>query len=187
MEISENELEQMIFSSTQSKIRDKGLKCYDHQNLFRQLNLGSDYGRADLVGLDLWKKSKSKDLPRRFVATVYELKKEKVGTATLLQAARYGGGLQRFAKDRYGQDIIVKTVLIGSEVDTHCDFIHLLYPLNFYLKVYTYSFGIDGLLFNEVDPFHYKDSLHFGTLENINFRKIHRELYSPPVYIEPPF
>jgi len=168
MKFLEKNLEQIIFESNKDKLYNKGL--YVSGKLLRQVRIGN-YGIADLVEYsrpyynDVLKKCYKGKI------TVYELKQEKVGVSTFLQALGYLKGIRKFLEKRGSDDYYdYQMVLIGSELEINnnfCylpDFIELINSSDFYdnpkfgLSVYTYDYKIDGIEFVTMSGYSLKNN-----------------------------
>lgn len=140
MEFTEEEIEEMIWKASQTEegkeiLAERGLVI--DGKMFRQLNL-NPYGIADIITIE-W--------PLEFeraVVTVYELKRGMIDEETLMQAAKYVTALQHFLDD---YDVEFEMCLIGKNIQTKGDFV-LLYNLISKVRIYTYTFGLEGVTFH---------------------------------------
>lgn len=154
MEISEKELEDLIWSKIKasefSDLQAKGLPMNNNNKYFRQFNFGS-YGVADIVGVCAVKLSNS----WRLYLSIFELKKDRIGSKTLSQAARYVKAAQRMAcqwNEKYAKNRIIELDisihLIGDSVETG-GFVYLADIFD-KINIYTYSIDFDdGLCFDK--------------------------------------
>jgi len=160
MDFLEKDLEDVIFNSDRDTLCDRGLRV--DGVLKRQVRIGN-YGIADLVtyekpsyfgfGKGHWKG----------MITVYELKNKNINIHTLLQAVNYLKGIQSFLELRgIKKHYNYRIILIGRSIDVSSSFIYLtdlvstIYttsfvddPTSFILSYYTYSYDINGILFNK--------------------------------------
>lgn len=181
MNILEKDIEELIFENIEDSelMKRHGFRKLE-KKYYRQPNLGT-YGIADLIGVSITSHSTA----RQISFTVYEIKKEQINTATLIQASRYIKGLKHLMK-RFNHDKIVtvryNVVLIGKSLDTGSDFVFLLDLID-NLTTYTYELDfIRGLVFvkhcgydytnqSEIDlsDYHYdivKGNLHTNKVES---------------------
>lgn len=165
MDFLEKDLEEIIFNSFKAdrglSLRKRGLDI--DGRMLRQFKIGN-YGVCDLITLDVEYEPYynpelinsddnvlySEVLKKKTIITIYELKKDKIGISALLQASRYAKGIKRCMNQLYSRcdvdDFKVKIVLIGRTIDTSGSFCYL--PDIFDdLKVYTYSYSLNGLIF----------------------------------------
>lgn len=155
MKFLENDLEEIIYTTSKNKLIEKGLPVYG--KLFRQLRIGN-YGIADLVEIERISEIHNNNVWQKLIITIYELKKDKIGISAFLQAVGYLKGIKRYIEVKYPLicDLEFKIVLIGSKVDTSSTFTYLtdLLPTisdgEDFLANYTYSIDIDGLEFNRI-------------------------------------
>lgn len=157
MKFLEKDLEEIIFKAKKQDLKQKGLNVKG--KVYRQLRIGN-YGVADLVTFE-------REFCREWgahnlVITVYELKKDKIGISTFLQALGYLKGIKRYLSDRYpSYHLCYKIVLIGKIIDISSTFVYLS---DFYddLENYTYDYGINGIEFKKQKGY---------KLTNENFKK----------------
>lgn len=157
MNFLEKDLENIIWESDNAKLQQKNLNIEGKK--FRQLRIGN-YGILDLLTVE--KKyypcfGQNAVIPYLNI-TVYELKKEKVGVSTLLQAVRYVKGIKSYLEEKK-PDIEFKLhiTLCAKEVDIHSSFIFLLDLIDEEIDVpngklnsvsaYSFDYGIDGINF----------------------------------------
>ncbi|PRY40829.1 hypothetical protein CLV58_10612 [Spirosoma oryzae] len=169
MDISEKDLEDMIFEAAQtvegqSALRDRGFPIIG--KVLRQVTL-SDYGRADLLSISCNRLNINGTRGDRYVTIrIYELKKGEIGLSTLGQVDRYKTAVRHFANsipELKGVHVDIYVVLVGSSIEKGSDF---LYSVNSRSDLYLceYSFGIDGLRFTTYgegwDFWHKKNAAH---------------------------
>jgi hypothetical protein len=163
MEISEKELEGMIYQAVQTSygrefLFARGLDVYG--KFYRQVRLGK-YGVADMIsvhslGRNMEHLSSGDKMIRWVDITVYELKKGPINTDAVLQAFRYISALKRLLKPktslpekRIGYSFNIR--LIGDSLDQSTDLIFLLESLNHRVRVYEYNFDFRGIFFDEIE------------------------------------
>lgn len=174
MDISERELEDMLFDAAQTvdgqhDLRERGLPI--HGKMIRQQSL-CEYGRADLLTIE--RQGKVVDgfnVTPTVYLTIYELKKGEIGFSALGQVDRYRTAAYAYAKlapELQGYNIVVEAVLIGDSLDNKSDF---LFTTNFIKGLYlcTYSFDYRGLKFKSHSS---KD--YFWNRENYTQPKVDR-------------
>ena len=162
MKFLEKDLEGIIYDTYRNnkcELRDRGLHIYG--DVKRQLRIGN-YGILDLLTACrmyefetevLWNEDsgifEQKEIKRPLLRiSVYELKKDKVGISAFLQCYNYIKGLKDwFKKHKPEMNVSFDAVLIGRELDTSGSFCFLP-DLIGDLQIYTYSYDIDGLKFN---------------------------------------
>lgn len=144
MNILEKEIEDIVFSTSNGLLRERGLFLRGMK--FRQVNLGS-YGIADIICVDMQKY----DISQWGIAiTIIELKKNLIDVNTLMQSARYEKGIQRLLKRSHNLSSCSVTyhhILIGKEIQENGDFVFLADAM-YNANIYTYSIDIEkGILF----------------------------------------
>lgn len=151
MSFLEKTLEEIIFNADKNILYERGL--YITGKLVRQLRIGN-YGVADLVSFTRLNKYERDQIGMHI--DVYELKKDKIGVATFMQAIGYVKGIESYLKQRkYKYDISFSINLIGSSIENGSSFSYLtdLIPCNengySFLNVFTYSYEIDGIRFKD--------------------------------------
>lgn len=157
MKFLEKDLEDIIYNNAKA-CYDRGLKMGTPGRtgiLMRQVKLG-DYGVADMIAIEVnlqpvyapWEES----FHREVILTIIECKLNEVNVSTYLQAKRYKAALtqilQFYSLDN--TDITINTVLIGQTVDVNSDFI-FQYQDDKDCTIFTFTYGIDGIHFEEVD------------------------------------
>lgn len=141
----EKDLEDLIIHSDPPALEERGLSINSDIKFLRQVRIG-EYGIIDLLGyLPFFEKSETcaTDL------TIFELKQNEINIQSLLQLSRYRKGIELiFPK------CDITGVLIGRKIDLNSDFIYLASQVDS-LEIYTYSYGIEGLLFDQIYPSSY--------------------------------
>ena len=153
MKFLEKDLEEIIFTTSKEKLSQRGLHM--EGKLYRQLRVGK-YGIPDLIEVDRHAVIvNNKFSHHRVSITVYELKKDKVGVSTFMQALDYIKGVKRLLELRsISVDVDYSIVLIGRSIDDNSSFAYLPEFLHnsegcSFLRNITYSYGIDGIKFKE--------------------------------------
>lgn len=164
MEFLEKDLEDILYNAPVKDIENRGLYCFRHHALFRQVNLGS-YGIADLVSVCFSRKD-------RIIVTVYELKQKTISINTFLQAVGYVKGLQEVCPlfNIKKRRVDFHIVLIGSKIDLSGQFCYLPSVFPHGVSYYTYKYDYDGIKFCPEDEYklpHYKPPI--STVEEIGF------------------
>ena len=162
MTFLEKDLEQIIYDADKELLAEKGL-CINGK-LFRQLRIGN-YGIADLVTHKRpYFHSYFNGLCKGEI-TVYELKQNKIGISTFLQALGYLKGIKHYLKNRNLEyNYNYRIVLIGNEIDLNSTFIYLNDFVNwddnenlinsiseFHLELYKYSYEFNGINFKLIN------------------------------------
>ena len=168
MKFLEKNLEQIIFESDKDNLQDKGL--YIGGKLFRQLKIGN-YGISDLVEYSRPYYNEVLNKMYKGKITVYELKQEKIGVSTFLQALGYLKGIRKFLENRGTDDYYdYEIVLIGSELELNnnfcylTDFMYVVGDSEFYddpslgLSIFTYDYKIDGIEFKRSLGYYLKNN-----------------------------
>lgn len=157
MNFLEKDLENIIWESDNERLQEKNLPIYGKK--YRQLKIGS-YGILDLLTVKkrYWY-SVDDDLYIPYLdITVYELKKEKVGVSTFLQAVRYVKGIKSYLEEKHCMEAKYNIVLCAKEVDIHSSFIFLVdlimpmkEPNNLLNSISAFSFDytLDGIVFKK--------------------------------------
>lgn len=170
MKFLEKDLEEIIYeyyNYDSFELIERGLNI--DGNLKRQLKIGN-YGIADIVSfrkkytyefnpMPRNKKGKvffREDIYSYLDITVYELKKDKVGISTFLQAVNYAKGIKDYLTYRGFNDFKLNIVLIGGSIDDSGSFCFLPSVFND-IKIYTYRYEIDGLHFKLEDGYILKE------------------------------
>lgn len=169
MTFLEKDLEQIVWESDNKKLQDRGLEIEGKK--FRQLRIGN-YGIADIVTLskapliDYVGQKAFYDM-QIITINVMELKKDIINIETFLQAARYIRGIQRYMERKElfdGHPIQFVVTLVGRVIDQDSGFEYLPdiicgtidddvmtghYDRPLQLKIYTYSYDLDGITFEQ--------------------------------------
>lgn len=151
MNFLEKDLEEIIYHADKKLLADRGLTITG--KLKRQLKIGN-YGICDLVEI-------SKD--EKIEINIIELKQNEINVNSFMQAIGYLRGAIDFLerKRNYNLRSIRKNycfaiTLIGRKINFNDNFCYLTKCLNsdtFTLRVYTYDYDIDGIIFNEHDNY----------------------------------
>jgi hypothetical protein len=149
MNVLEKEIEDVLFQSLPNRavLKERGFIHFENK-YYRQMYLGS-YGQADIVGASIHKGDKE----RQIDITIYELKKDEINMATLMQAMRYVRGIQTYFEKIFSEYIPIqkyKIVCIGKTIDMTTEFI---FSPNIFDNVFLYTYGIDlikGITFTPI-------------------------------------
>ncbi len=164
MKFLEKDLEQIIYDADKELLAEKGL--YVNGTIKRQLRIGN-YGICDLMTHEKPYYSNYHKGIRKGTITIYELKQDKIGISTFLQALGYLKGVKDFLEKRQlNYNYNYKIVLIGKELDTASTFCFLTSFINdtdfdnhidseckFLIENYIYDYGINGIHFKEQSGF----------------------------------
>lgn len=154
MEISEKELEDLIFESEGDKLANRGL--FLHWRMFQQLRIGN-YGIADIVSVNL---DQCEDYGSYLNITIVELKKDTIDSSAFFQALRYAKGIKSYISKKNPKiKFKFNIVLIGKCLDQKSGFVYMPDLIDSTLlfnngkiesvKLFTYQLSLDGLYFNE--------------------------------------
>lgn len=158
MKFLEKDLERIIYETPKDKLNEKGLFVDGH--VLRQVKI-PNYGIADIVTV---KRVNSPVYPERYLHfTIYELKKDRIGISSFLQAVGYVRGIKAYLEKRISRDYFLcdfSIVLVGSEIDKTGNFMYLpccfdslneFEPKNSVSNVYfyTYKYDFDGISFEQ--------------------------------------
>lgn len=150
MEFLEKDLEDVIYeaytSGKQNFLQERGLSCFSHDYIIRQLNLG-DYGIADLIAIDFipYLEEKGKSF---FIVTIYELKKDAINMATFSQIIKYGKAITSFLRSQgMYEGWILKYVIVGRSISQNSDNLCFMSDIFRTIKTYTYDYSFDGIRF----------------------------------------
>ena len=146
----EKDLEDIIYEADQDSLLDRGL--YVCRNKYRQLRIGN-YGIADMV---TFRKGAyiGNGMREPSEITVYELKKDKIGLSTVMQAIKYVKGISRYLEYRSSDlEYYFSIVLIGKSIENS----NMLYLTDYlenyqherFLSYYTYNYELDGIRFHQ--------------------------------------
>ena len=154
-EILEKDLEQIIFEADRDMLKQRGLDIKG--KLFRQLKIGN-YGIADLISVEKPKYIIGHGVHEPMTITIYELKKEKTGVSTFLQALGYLKGISRYLRAKRWVDFSFefRIVCIGKAMDKNSCYLYLPDVLDI-LENYTYSYSLEGLCFKLQQNYHLKE------------------------------
>jgi hypothetical protein len=158
MKFLEKDLEEIIYNQLKSKegckaLLGKGLMCSVADKTFRQLRIGN-YGITDIVNYYkpiVITDGEHSEIESNHYVNVIELKKDSVSLSAFIQGVRYCKGIKRFFNKK-GYNLHLSLTLIGSKVDMGSDIIYLpdlIDSVDFDVQLYTYSYEIDGLKFEE--------------------------------------
>lgn len=142
----EKDLETILFEAPQEEISKRGLSCFRHENIYRQITLGN-YGFADIITNSFYQQSPEDMM--HITITIYELKNLKVDLSALAQIARYIKGVKRLTRELGNKENIalhVSGVLIGRSLELNGDFVFLLDMMED-IECYTYAFDYRGISF----------------------------------------
>ena len=154
MEVSEKELEDIIFHASTDDLFERGI--YLEGKTFMQLRIGN-YGIADIVTAQLLETDRNRST---LFIKIYELKKEEINIFAFLQALRYVKGIKEYVSIKNPK---IKTkfgiVLVGKSIDNSGNGFPYLTDLiggaDEYnggtigsVEFYTYELKIDGFYFD---------------------------------------
>ena len=171
MEISEKELEDIIFEAaskkdTRADLIKRGLDLPFNGKMYRQVNFG-DYGIADLIHVSIFTNRVSIDRKYRCLQIeIIELKKNTISAQTVCQAYRYLKAIQELIEELNTDQFVEinqHITLIGSEIDKNSDtsFVYLYNGLEDMVDIYTYSLKYDGIWFEKQEHSWYKPNPDF--------------------------
>ena len=169
MNFLESDLEEIIMNTPNHKLQNAGLDSIGVGFKKSQVRIGG-YGISDIItyqtepDVDVLKDGSYDVHDFSKTITIYELKKDKVSLSSFAQAANYMKGVQQYFKytNRDIDDYYWRIVLIGKSVDKNSSMLYFPDFFNSDLKgsvsvrYYEYSFGIDGLRFEEISDFNLK-------------------------------
>ena len=158
MNILEKEIEDLLFYAltelSDDEVKARRVPKLDFMEYKRQVDL-KEYGIADVIGYCI------DEAERECMFQVFELKKEKIGVETLLQAVRYARALQLLYD---GYTVRIELVLVGKSINKVSDF---CYIASVFRTVTLLTYHIDvlnGLSFEK----HYG----FSLISSPNFDKL---------------
>lgn len=143
MSFLEKDLEDIVFEAMNTiegkeKLRSRGLIV--NGKPFRQVEIGN-YGRIDILTVSYYSNF-------GFVFSVYELKKDKIDRDALMQGCRYIEGIKQLFPDVLEhRKVSYNLILIGRDIDKKGSFVYLYNMMPRNVKIYNYSYDIDGLKF----------------------------------------
>lgn len=147
--ILESELEDYLFQKANITAIAEIIPGYS--KLYRQLEIGNCYGRADLVCCTI-----TDPVAQCATVEVIELKKDIINISTLDQAAGYVAGLDKFFEEKLPDYAITFNVcLVGGSIDLSSNFIYACKLIE-NLRLYTYELSLtEGISFKEIKPHNY--------------------------------
>lgn len=160
MQISEKELEDVIFFQRFQNVKDNGLDIFEHDKVFRQLSLGS-YGIPDLLGFNF---NEEDGILKEVFITIYELKRDLVSFEALCQVQKYKYALTEilFQDPKYKNvEIEISTSLIGFTIDNSVDFMAAAAEMR--IRLYTYDSTHNGIVFTRIWTYDYKPDTYENT------------------------
>lgn len=148
MNILEKEIEDILFEAIKKfpdALEQHGFSYgYDHE-YFRQIEIG-EYGRADIIGIEVYPKFKGE---RLISCHVIEIKKDHISADALFQALRYCRGIQRIVKKYLNKTRVEFWIsLVGKSID-ESDFV---YCTDIFHNIDLYTYAIDfhkGVIFSK--------------------------------------
>jgi len=172
MNFLEKDLEDIIYENANTVegrelLRERGLDLGGHT--YRQVSMGK-YGIADLVNIFACTERINKGFSvHHLIVDIIELKKDIVNVDTLLQAAGYKKAVEEYFYEycsKAWDDFEVRVTLIGQKLETASNFVFLLDELD-WVRVYTYSYSIRGLEFQENGTWYKKNALDNKIIQRI--------------------
>lgn len=147
MKFLEKNLEDILSETPQELIQERGLHCFMHHKLYRQVNCGV-YGISDLVSV--YSTPRNINGCRYLTITIYELKQQKIDAGAFLQALGYQKAIARYISSRNLKNTFVqyRIVLIGSELDKKGNFCFLP-DFTENTLIYTYEYEFSGISFKK--------------------------------------
>jgi hypothetical protein len=182
MKFLEKTLEDIIYNNLK-EMSTRGLDLFKRRGSYfsvsRQVGLGG-YGVADLITVE-WSQTVW-ETGRYITVTIIECKLNTIDINAYMQVQRYKTAINSILDefDLSRTELIVKTVLIGSELSTKGDFVYVLNG-DKDCDVYTYSYDFDGIKFeNQGRGWRQKEAnLPVQTLKTTflkGFKRYHGEL-----------
>jgi hypothetical protein len=170
MKFLEKDLEEIIFSTDNSELLNRGLYLY--KNKIKQLKLGN-YGICDILA---WEKHKDYFHGNILKIQIIELKQNEINFHTLSQSLRYARAIQRYLQFRKSTIVYqIDIVLIGKIVNdidstfylptlfnSNEDKYHAVNNIN----IYSYMYEIDGLYFHDFNDVYLKNE-GFAKKQNV--------------------
>lgn len=160
MKFLEKDLEEIIYTGNRELLSEKGLNI--DGTLLRQFRIGN-YGISDLISYERPSYTPALGRTLKGCITVYELKQDKIGISTFLQALGYLKGIKRYLHKRgLENNYNYKIVLIGKTMDLNSTYAYLedFFQIDFEGDVedspqfeihnYTYDYDINGISFKEM-------------------------------------
>ena len=149
MRFLEKDLEDIICEAlkdpkSKSLLVKRGLHFLKYPILHRrQLRIGN-YGISDIIVIH-----RHPNFRNQIHVNVIELKKDVIDSAAVSQCSRYMKGVSRYL-DKRGIGYSLSGTLIGSNIDRRNNFVHLMHNVA-QMSVFTYSYGLEGIEFEEVE------------------------------------
>lgn len=163
MKLSEKELEDIVFQSSNESLQERGLRIYGKK--IRQLRIGN-YGIADIVTFDRdIEEIEGKDTSILNIDIV-ELKQDIINVQTFLQSIKYVKGITEYLEKRDFYNFRINVILIGTKVDMS-SFVYLPDIIRFNnecnnlygsLKLYKVSYDVNGINFKNLYGYKLVDS-----------------------------
>ena len=152
MNFLEKDLEDIIYDADKDLLADRGLIITG--KLKRQLKIGN-YGICDLVEI-----CRDDD---KIEINIIELKQNEINVNSFMQAIGYLRGVIDFLEKRKNhnpstirRNYRFAITLIGRKISVNDNFCYLTRCLNsgkFTLRLYTYEYDLNGIIFNEHDDY----------------------------------
>lgn len=173
MQVTERELEDVIFFQRFQSVQDSGLLIYEHHKVIRQLSLGS-FGTPDLIGINF---QDEEGVLKEIHLTIYELKRGQLSFKEICQVQKYQYGIrQMLMNSKFYNDVEVylTTALIGYSLDSSVDFMAAAAELE--TRLFTYKNTPKGIFFTQVITHNYKpgnyDHVWYGEARKLNLIRI---------------
>jgi hypothetical protein len=164
MEISEKELEDLIFETDNEYLNERGLNIYGKKK--RQISTFK-HGILDLLTYRRYKD----DFNNNYLEiNIIELKKDQIDINTLNQIIRYARGVQDFMQGRGNYNYFITLTLIGNSVNLSNDIFA-------YLPILINSYSISCTCIFSIEYYIYRlkwDGIYF---ENININSLENKIY----------
>lgn len=152
MEISEKELEDIVFNSSAKILSARGLPMRGLK--FRQQRIG-EYGISDIITFE--RNFNTTFSEHENVITIWELNKNDINSNTLCQAFRYLSGIKRYSEENdnrlanfiYGCSL--RVALLGTSI-CDGDFRYLCGKID-NVDFYTCHYDINGMTFKSHDGY----------------------------------
>lgn len=167
MKISEKELEDYIFSKLNEnkgqELSDAGLSSFgesnkvggDKKNYYRQLHLG-DYGRCDILGIELFKKMDDNTC-EAYSYHLVELKEGEINKEIIFQCLKYIKAIEYDLKlSSLGLGVSEITIIGSSITKDVYDTINLCFPDTSIVHVFIYEISLGrGISFKYILDSHF--------------------------------
>jgi hypothetical protein len=163
MKLSEKELEDIVFKSSNQALQEKGLEIFGRK--IRQLKIGN-YGIADIVAFSRAVEEIEGNTTSILDIDIIELKQDIVNIQTFLQSIKYVKGITEYLYKRHFFKFRINITLIGTSVDMS-NFIYLpdlirlnneCYDLYGRLNFYKVSYDVNGINFKNISGYKLIDS-----------------------------